>query len=182
MHHVTRRLSPSLIVAIGALFVALSGTAAAAVIIDSPEQIKDGVVTEPKLANDAVTSTKIRDHAVQQSDQRNPALRARVSSSGTLIRGDVIGIKHVQGSNRYDLEFRAADLGPLGLDNCAFAVSPEFKPISPTETRPLRAYVNHAPGSAAVLQVFTFEERFDPAAQKVRELATEASFDIVLGC
>ena len=34
-----RRLSPSLIVAVIALFVALAGTAAAAVIITSPDQL-----------------------------------------------------------------------------------------------------------------------------------------------
>ena len=41
MHHITRRLSPSLILALIALFVALAGTAAAAVIIDDPAELGD---------------------------------------------------------------------------------------------------------------------------------------------
>jgi hypothetical protein len=56
MHHITRRLSPSLILASIALFVALAGTAAAAAIINSPDQIADRVVTSPKLAQPVVAA------------------------------------------------------------------------------------------------------------------------------
>jgi hypothetical protein len=47
MPHISRRLSPSLLVAIAAVFVALAGSAAAttAVIITSPDQLGPNIVT-----------------------------------------------------------------------------------------------------------------------------------------
>ncbi len=72
MHLITRRLSPSLVMAIVVLFVALAGTAAAAVIIESPDQIKGGVVTGTKLANDSVSSTKIRKSRRQAAGRGQP--------------------------------------------------------------------------------------------------------------
>src|SRR5215218_9789584 len=127
MHLISRRLSPSLIIAFAALFVALAGTAAAAVIITSPEQLADQVVTNPKLANDAVAGPEIRSRSVAQSDEINPNLRYSVASNGSLITGDMGGSpQHVAGSNRYDLSFSSTDLGPNRLDTCGFAVSPRF--------------------------------------------------------
>ena len=180
MHHITRRLSPSLIVAIAALFVALAGTATAAVIITSPDQLADGVVTNPKLATDAVTGPKIHAHSVAQSDETNPTLRYKVASNGTLITGDTgSDPQHVAGSNRYDLSFTSGDLGPNRLDSCAFAVSPQFD-FTPGTGHDghlnKRAYVNYARGSNT-FQVFTFEQLANG-----REIPTEAAFDVVVGC
>ena len=183
LHSFQARLSPALIIATLALFVALAGSAAAAVIITSPDQLKDGVITEAKLADNAVSSAKIRDHAVQQSDERDPALRARVSGAGALLRGDVIGVKKT-GTGLYNLEFRAADLGSLGLDNCAFTVSPEFvfsQSPGSFNHRPMRAYAMHGAGSA-IITVATYEEQFNPATSKIVEVPTDATFDLVLGC
>jgi hypothetical protein len=56
MHHIRRRLSPSLIVASVALFVALAGTAAAAGDHRQPDQLADRVVTSPKLAQPVVAA------------------------------------------------------------------------------------------------------------------------------
>jgi hypothetical protein len=180
MQHIRRRLSPSLIVASLALFVALAGTAAAAVIIDSPDQIKDGVVTGPKLATDSVSTTKILTGTVRQQDQANPTLRYSVASNGKLITGDMGGDpQHVPGSNRYDLSFSSSDVGPLGLRTCAFAVSPRFDfTQSPGKNGHLnkRAYVNYASGSNT-FQVFTFEQLADGS-----EIPSEAAFDVVVGC
>jgi hypothetical protein len=176
MYLIARRLSPSLVIAIGALFVALAGTAAAAVIIDSPDQIKDGVVTGPKLANEAVTSAKIPDRSILQQDEAHPTLRARVAKNGKVSTGDNVEIKHVAGSNRYDLRFQAPKLGPLGMNVCAFVVTPQLHAVSPIEARPVRAYVNYALDKPTV-QVFTYAQRADG-----REFATEAGFDLVLAC
>lgn len=180
MHHITRRLSPSFTLALIALFVALAGTAVADVIITSPDQIKDGVVTGPKLANDSVSTTKILNRTVRQQDEANPTLRYSVASNGSLITGDMSGNpQHVAGSNRYDLSFSSTDLGPNGLDTCAFAVSPRFNlTTSPGHNGHLnkRAYVNYARDSNT-FQVFTFEQLANGS-----EIPAEAAFDVVVGC
>jgi hypothetical protein len=180
MHRITRRLSPSLVVALVALFVALAGTATAAVIITSPDQLADGVVTNPKLANDAVKGPKIAARSVAQSDEINPTLRYSVASNGSLITGDMGGNpSHVPGSNRYDLSFSSGDLGPNGLDTCGFAVSPRFDfTTAPGHNGHLnkRAYVNYARGSNT-FQVFTFEQLANGS-----EIPSEAAFDVVVGC
>ena len=80
MHHITRRLSPSLMLVIGALFLALAGTAVAAgEIITSPDQIKDGVVTGPKLADDAVSSRTLADSSVRLEHLKQPVVAAGVN-------------------------------------------------------------------------------------------------------
>ena len=182
MFSIHRRLSPSFIVALVALFLALAGTAAAAVIVDSPDDLADGVVTTPKLADNAVTSPKILDRSILQSDEAHPTLRARVRKDGSVIVGDNVEIKHTPGSNRYDLRFQAPKLGPQGMNVCAFVVSPgfQFKSLSNlTAARPMRAYVNYALDSPTV-QVFTFEARLD--ANGITEVPTESAFDLVLAC
>ena len=181
MSKLRRRLSPSTLIATAALIAATSGTAiAAGEIITSPDQIKDGVVTAPKLANDSVSQTTIRDRGVSQRDESNPTLRYSVAANGTLITGDMGGSpKHVAGSNRYDLSFSSGDLGPNGLDTCAFVVSPRFEfSSSPSQNghRNMRAYVNYARG-ANTFQVFTFEQLPDG-----REIPAETEFDVVVGC
>ncbi len=87
--------------------------------------------------------------------------------------------QHVKGSNRYDLSFSPGDLGPNGLDTCAFAVSPRFDfTTSPGHNGHLnkRAYVNYARG-ANTFQVFTFEQ-----LQNGSEVPAEAAFDVVVSC
>ena len=59
-----RRPSPALLIALLALFVALTGTAAAAVLVSSPDQLADEVVTSPKIARNAVTNSRIGDNAI----------------------------------------------------------------------------------------------------------------------
>ena len=191
MHKLRRRLSPSTLIATIALIAATGGTAVAAdIIITSPDQIKDGVVTKPKLASDSVDQIKIKDRGVSQRDEINPSLRARIAKNGTILTGDVAGgsVQHVKGSHRYDVTFSPGDLGPLGLDTCGVAVSPNFELSSSPgnfDHRPINAYVNHAKGAANV-QVFTFEPRVvpDPVTKvpELVEIPTEADFDLVLAC
>jgi hypothetical protein len=159
MHHIQRRLSPALILAIAALFVALASTAAAAVIITSPDQLAARVV--------------------KQSAETNPTLRFSVAFDGSLVTGDTVQPGHVKGSNRYDISFTRSDLGSAGLDSCAIAVSPWIKlNQAPGHNghRNLRAYANHAQGANA-FQVFTFEQLADGS-----EVPVEAAFDAVVGC
>ena len=181
MYFLKRRPSPSIVLAFGALWIALAGTAIADVIITSPDQMANGVVTGPKIAKDSISSVPIIQRSVLQSDERNPSLRASVAKNGAILAGDVPtgSADHVAGSNRYDVTFSAGDLGPLGLDVCGIAASPRFDFDQSAGHRQLRAYANHADGNAQV-NVFTFEQRMIDGRSV--EVPTEAAFDLVLAC
>ena len=179
MHRTPRRPKASMAVALVALFCALGGTAIAqsGILITSPDQLGPSVVTSPKIATGAVRSTTVLDRSIAQRDMVNPTLRAEVRKDGTAVGGDVGGgVQHVAGSNRYDIGFTSSDLGPSGLDTCAFVVSPRFDFDQSSGHRALRAYVNHATGSPTI-QVFTYQQRSDGL-----ELASEADFDVVAAC
>jgi hypothetical protein len=81
MHHKhRRRLSPSTLIATMALIAATGGTAiAAGEIITSPDQIKNGVVTEPKLANDAVSARTLANNSVGINELKQPVVAAGVN-------------------------------------------------------------------------------------------------------
>lgn len=67
-----RMPSPSMVVACVALFVALGGTGiAATVLVRSPSQLKNGVVTSPKIRNATITSADVRDGALKGVDLRD---------------------------------------------------------------------------------------------------------------
>jgi hypothetical protein len=82
MHRSQRRLSPSLVVAAIALFVALSGTAIGGiskVIVKKPEQLAGEVVTAAKLADDAVTNRAVSDNSVGFEELTAPVVSAGVN-------------------------------------------------------------------------------------------------------
>ena len=161
MHQLRRRLSPSTLIATVALIAATGGTAIAA----------GEIITSP---------TQIANRVVQQRHETNPSLRYSVAANGALLTGDMgSDPQHVKGSNRYDLFASPGDLGPNGLNTCAFAVSPRFDfTTAPGHNGHLnkRAYVNYARGSNT-FQVFTFEQLADGS-----EVPREAAFDVVVGC
>lgn len=167
MHFFPRRLSPSFVIASIAVFVALAGTAVADVIITSPDQ----------LASDVITSPKIVDGGVQQKDERNPSLRAKIDRNGKVIAGDVPGgvVEHTK-RGQYNVTFSAGDLGPLGLDTCGVAANPV---LDFPENRALKAYASHAPGSAQI-NVFMFQQGVVDG--KLAENLADAAFDLVLAC
>ncbi len=168
MHLISRRLSPSLVLAVAALFVALAGTATAAVIISSPDQLASNVVTSPKIV----------DGAVAQSDERNPSLRAKIDRNGKVIAGDVPGgvVEHPK-KGLYNVTMSLGDVGPLGLDTCGVSANPW---LDFPENRHLKAYANLAPGSAQV-NVFVVEQLIDDKG-KLAERPADAAFDLVLAC
>jgi hypothetical protein len=121
MHHVQRRLSPALIIAIAAFFVALAGTAAAAAIITSPDQLASGVVQ----------GRHVQDEAIPNSKLIAPQLKLRVSADGKVAPDGDGTAKKVPlagsgvGTGVYDVTFDAQPLnGITGNDtilneNCA---------------------------------------------------------------
>jgi hypothetical protein len=87
--------SPANVIAGLALFVALGGTAAAAVTLDRDSvgsvQIRKDAVRSPEIANDAVRSPEISSGAVRSSEIRDASIRAADMSTGarTALRGEL---------------------------------------------------------------------------------------------
>jgi hypothetical protein len=86
---VRHRPSPAMIVAMIALFVALSGASYAALARNSvgPKQLKRSAVTPPKIKKKAVTRAKIRPNAINSSRVQNGSLRAVDFGAGQLPAG-----------------------------------------------------------------------------------------------
>lgn len=82
------RPSPSMAVALLALFVALGGSAFAALSLPrgsvGTAQLKNGAVTGGKLHSNAVTSGKVKDHSLLGNDIRNGALGAPQLANGAV--------------------------------------------------------------------------------------------------
>jgi hypothetical protein len=79
-----RRPSPAMLVALLALVVAMTGTATAAVLISSPDQLADRVITNTKLTDNAVDNRALSAGAVS-----NPKLATRSVDERTLASGAV---------------------------------------------------------------------------------------------
>jgi hypothetical protein len=80
MQRKRRRLSPSTLIATLALVAATGGTAVAAgEIITSPDQLASAVVTEPKVANDAVSARTLANNSVGIDELRQPVVAAGVN-------------------------------------------------------------------------------------------------------
>lgn len=89
MHGVlSRRPSPAMLVALMALFVALGGSAYAALKLPKNSvgtaQLKNGAVTSAKLRNNSVTASKVRSHSLTNANLANSAVTI---SPGTGLTG-----------------------------------------------------------------------------------------------
>jgi hypothetical protein len=129
-----RRLTPSTLIATIALIAATSGTAIAAdVVITSPDQLGDDVVTQRSTADDAIGQAQLKNRAVTQLREAHPHLRARVAVNGagqtTLLAGDVntlTGLQRIQ-QGQVRVTFDTANTLGAGrsLSACAFTATPE---------------------------------------------------------
>lgn len=86
-----RRPSPAMLVALLALVLAMTGTAAAAVLITSPDQLADNVVTEPKLATDAVTGRALNEPSVGPSHILDRAVTNSKLTTGAVDARTITG-------------------------------------------------------------------------------------------
>ena len=161
-----RRPTPTLIIAVLALIVAMSGTAVAAgVLVKTSDQLADGVVTNPKLARDSVDSrtvlenslnrNDIGDRAVTNRELSNPIFTAAVEPDGHVSSGQSVGvdpaltkrIDQVGGGVVYDVGFDA------DISSCVYTATPG-------ETRrggtlaPVILDVQQRPGQPHVVQIF----------------------------
>jgi hypothetical protein len=77
-----RRPSPAMVIALIALFVALTGSAYAALRLPrnsvGSAQLRRGAVTKAKLRTNAVTSSKVKDHSLRAQDFRRGLLSGAV--------------------------------------------------------------------------------------------------------
>jgi len=81
-------MHPATFISLAALFVALGGVGYAATRIGT-KQLKNRAVTGPKLANNSVTSPKIRAGAVGNADLANNSVSTQKIQSGAIISGDL---------------------------------------------------------------------------------------------
>jgi hypothetical protein len=127
-----RRPSPATAIAGIALFVALSGTAAAqsGFIVDSPDDLAPNVVTGQKIVSNEVTGSDIRSETITDIDLKDPQLKIRALSGGGTLSGSDGTVTRVA-TGTYDVTFSASALNaanPGGTDtllnnNCAFTAT-----------------------------------------------------------
>lgn len=86
----TRHITPSLLISLLALFVALSGTAYAVGKVGTAD-LANGAVTAPKLAAGAVSTHKIRAGGVHASDLAKGAVTSAQVADGSLRLRDLGG-------------------------------------------------------------------------------------------
>jgi SnoaL-like domain len=74
MSRLRRQLSPTMLVALLALVLAATSTATAAVLINSPDQLGDDVVTNSKIATDAISARALGEPSVGSSHLTDQAV------------------------------------------------------------------------------------------------------------
>jgi hypothetical protein len=120
-----RRLSPSMVVAMVALIVGLSGTAVAAIARNSvlSRHIKNGEVKRVDLANNAVNSVKVKNGSLALVDIAPGAVAklkpmwAVVNANGSLARSSSGVSSQNTGASFYTVTF------PANVRECAYVAT-----------------------------------------------------------
>jgi hypothetical protein len=176
-----RRPSPGTALAGLALFVALTGTAAAqgvpVPIITSPDQLASNVVTGPKIAQGAVSGTDIAQETITDLDLKDPQLKVRAISSGATLSGsDGTVVRTGIGSYRvtfFDTALNANGGGNVDNmlnNNCAFSAVSRNKTAIMSVDGPVAAL----PNSVIVRAAFP-----DPDGLL---RAVDTQFDVLASC
>ena len=134
MHLFPRRASPSMIVATIALFVALAGTAVADVIINSPDELGNNVVTGRSVASNEIFSSDVRQESLVDNDLADPQLKVRSLGSGSILPGSDGTVQRLS-KGTYRVTFNAFALNANGNttndtmlnNNCAFSATSRNK-------------------------------------------------------
>ena len=104
-----RRPSPAMLVALLALVLAMTGTAAAAVLVSSPDQLGSVVVTNPKIATDAVSSRALDEPSVSSGNLTDRAVtNSKLATSG--VDGRALAFNSVNSSHLVDRQVFSDDL------------------------------------------------------------------------
>jgi hypothetical protein len=144
MRFINRRLSPSLVVAMVALFVALAGTAAAAVIVDDPSDLGPDVVTSPAIKDGTIKSNDLGAGVVPN------LLSAKVRSDGTFVKGlRATGAQRTsQGNYRvtFNRPVRGCMFTATSREELAFVEVDEDNPLLPNNVRVSTHFLNPSTG------------------------------------
>lgn len=170
-----RRPSPALLVSALALFVAGTGTAAAAAIVDSPDDLGDRVVTERAMGFNSVSSSQLTDRAVHGVHMVHPVLRARVLKDGSHppFGFDELETRKI-GTGLYQVDFSGFDLNGRTLKNCAITANPR---INVPTNQPTFAMVSSADSLRATIATYQVPLSAGGAAK-----LADAEFDVVASC
>ena len=104
-----RRPSPAMLVALLALVLAMTGTAAAAVLVSSPDQLGSAVVTNPKIATDAISSRALAEPSVTSGNLTDRAVtNSKLATSG--VDGRALAFNSVNSSHLADRQVFNDDL------------------------------------------------------------------------
>lgn len=122
-----KRPSPSMTVALMALFIALGSTATAAtVLIKSSSQIKDGAVKRQDIARNAIDSDRVKNNTLTEDDLAG-SLRSSLSASTASEAIRKVGPEELNdGANAVILELKDLEPGAYVL----FAKSTLFAPAN----------------------------------------------------
>jgi hypothetical protein len=128
MQTTRRRLSPSIILSSVAVFVALAGTAVADVIITSPDQLGNNVVTGRSIGSNEIVSSDVRQESLVDNDLADPQLKVRAIGSGAILPGSDGTVQRLS-KGTYRVTFNAFALNANGNtttdtmlnNNCAFS-------------------------------------------------------------
>jgi hypothetical protein len=167
-----KRLNPSLVVSILALVVAMSGTAiAAGVLVKTPSQLADAVITNPKIATGAVSSRAVAQGSLSGNDLQNgaitnaklshPIYAAAVESDGTVAPAQSTGVdetltrksEQVGGGVVYDVGFdkdvsRCVYSATPGENDSGGNLRPVFLDVTPSSNpRVVSVFVRDTTGS-----------------------------------
>lgn len=177
MHHITRRLSPSLIVALMALFVALAGTAVADVIISDSSQV----------ANDVIVSGHIKNEGISNVDLKDPQLKLRVTANGTKNgNGDGTVVRApLEPKGVYDVTFNAPTLNGSTAKEPPDTVLSENCAITATARSaapPPASGVDAAPAVFKIRPIGPNTVRVEAFERDSSEGLADTSFDIMASC
>ena len=168
--------SPSMIVAMAALFVALGGAAYAGVTLSknsvTSATIKNGAVKSADLANLAVTNTKLKNNAVNSAKVKDGSLTGLDVADGSLNGGDlaagaitparISGIPSARAFNNANQSVSGvATFTPLALNSERFDTAAMHR----TDIDPSRLTVS-TPG----IYVASADVTWEPNATGAREL------------
>jgi hypothetical protein len=148
MRLIKRRLSPSLVVAMMALFVALAGTAVAAgaFVVDEPSDLGPDVVTSPAIKDGSIKSNDLNAAVVPN------LLSAKVRSDGTFVKGlRATGAERL-GEGQYRVKFNRPVRGCMftgtSRERLALVEVDEDNPLLPNSVRVHTTFL--APGGVAL--------------------------------
>lgn len=136
MKNSLRKPSPSMVVALIALFVAMSGTAVAAGTLAKnsvgSKQIKKNAVTSSKIKSSAVTGSKVKNGSLTGSDVNASTLGTVPSATNATNAGSATSAESVDGASFAKIRFQAPNGSAAQTVYSASGLTVTAQCLSPT--------------------------------------------------